>query len=108
MGRVQRFAGGREREYVDESGALQDLQEELAFQSQSLQKLNDALALQQLGYALDDHALTTELNKLEQCLYGNGQDQWRGDKLRSIVERLQGEKKTRAYPGAESLGLYPS
>ena len=47
MGRVQRFAGGREREYVDESGALQDLQEELAFQSQSLQKLNDALALQQ-------------------------------------------------------------
>ncbi|WP_162846047.1 BatD family protein [Seongchinamella sediminis] len=65
-------------------------------------------SLEQAATLLADPALTSELKALEQSLYGQDADSWRGDQLRAIVERLQRQRPAGQPQRDEQLRLYPA
>jgi len=58
--------------------------------------------------AMDDSELQVEVEKLERALYGSATGDWRGERLRAVVEQLQTRKRTVNSSADQSLQLYPA
>ena len=65
------------------------------------------VSLEQVDALFKDEELGLELKLLDSKLYGQGQDNWSGDRLTNCIRRLRSAFRKRSSPSEGQLKLYP-